>query len=1038
MYTPALLRGGPTRGGRKRGVRMSMLAWLRFESPGYLALLALIPLLIALSFRSLAGLGRWRRWLAIVARCLVVLLMVAALAGAQRTQTIRDLSVIFLMDRSKSVPAELQRESFKYVTRADESRKPDDRIGIISFDGVASVDQLPMRAVEVSSITQPGEPDQTSIAAAARLGLALLPSDTTGRLVLLSDGNENVGAVLDEARQLGAAGIPVDILPIQYEHDNEVVFEQLKAPPTATADETVNLQMILRSQKPARGQVLLRHGFGRNDLTLIDLNGAAPGVGFPVELDAGPNRFTIPVPLRVAGAHRFEAQFVPETEGVDTLQDNNFGRAFTVVSGQGRILILTSTSDLAAAQPAALLLKSALEAEKLVCDVETPGESPLDQVRLLEYSLVILNNVSAADLSDDAKKSLEVYVRDLGGGLIMIGGDESFGAGGWLGSPVEEVMPVSFDVKHKKEFLKGALVLVMHACEVPDGNDLGERCAIEAVKALSARDLVGVLAYKWQGGQQGHWVVPLQDVGEKSRIINSIRQMNMGDLPDLDEVMRPGVEALIARKDVGPKHMIVVSDFDPQPPRDDLIRAMKQNGITCTTIAIGYGGHPIDEPKAQWIAESTGGRFYRTNDHSKLPQIFIKESREVRRSLVQEGVFDPKLVNTLSPLVPGLAGERLPQLRGFVLTTAKPAATIPIVRKSEDGDDPILAHWQVGLGKTVAFTSGMWPKWGPDWTAWAKFSKLWSQIARWASRQSESAAFDVTTAVQGGKAKVRIDALNKDTEAVNFMDVAGTLVTPGQESQPLRLTQTGPGRYEGEFDARDRGNYIMNLQYAMGRGAAAQSGTLQTGVTVAYSPEYSQLRANLPLLDELRERTHGRKLTADQPQAVFDRSGLRPAETRRAMWEQLLRWMLVLFLIDVAIRRIAVNPIEVYRKLRRFIAEIAGRGRPAVATEAVLTTLKGTRERVRDEQRSAASAAGGEAVTGTGPPTTARYEARTPDARASEELGKALGGATQQDVPVVAKPTGKKPAQSEADYTSRLLKAKKRAREDMDKDAEQQ
>jgi len=1016
---------------------MSMLAWLRFESPGYLALLAVIPILIALSFRSLAGLGPWRRGFAIVARCLVVLLMVAALAGAQRTQPIRDLSVIFLMDRSKSVPAELQRESFKFVTRADESRKPDDRIGIISFDGVASVDQLPMRAVEVSSITQPGEPDQTSIAAAARLGLALLPSDTTGRLVLLSDGNENVGAVLDEARQLGAAGIPVDVLPIEYEHADEVVFEQLKAPPTATAEETINLQVVLRSQKPARGQILLEHGFGRTDMAPVDLNGPAAGTGFPVELDAGPNRFTIPVPLRAAGAHRFQAQFVPDRDGVDTLQDNNYGRAFTVVSGQGRVLILTSTADLHSPQPSAQLLKAALEEEKLVCDVEEPGDIPLDQVRLLEYSLVILNNVSASEFPDDAKKSLEVYVRDLGGGLIMVGGDDSFGAGGWLGSPVEEVMPVSFDVKHKKEFLKGALVLVMHACEVPDGNGLGERSAIEAVKALSARDLVGVLAYKWQGGQQGHWVVPLQEVGEKTKIINAIRQMNMGDLPDLDEVMRPGVEALIARKDVGPKHMIIVSDFDPQPPRDDLISAMQRHGITCTTIAIGYGGHPIDELKAQWIAEKTGGKFYPTNDHSKLPQIFIKESREVRRSLVQEGLFDPRLVNSLSPLVPGLSGERLPPLRGFVLTTAKPAATIPIVRKSEEGDDPILAHWQVGLGKTVAFTSGMWTKWGPEWTSWSKFSKLWAQIARWASRQSEAAAFDVTTSVQGGKAKVRIDALNKDAEAVNFMDVAGTLVNPGQDSQPLRLTQTGPGRYEGEFDARDRGNYIINLQYAMGHGTSAQSGTLQTGVTVAYSPEYSQLRANRTLLDELQQRTHGRLLDVAQPQAVFDRAGLRQAETRRAMWEQILRWMLVLFLIDVAIRRIAINPIEVYRKLRRFIAEIAGRGRPAAATEAVLSTLKGTRDRVRDEQRASAPPADGGTPPPAGPPASARYEARTPDARASEELGKALGGATQQDVPVVAKPTGKKPAQSEADYTSRLLKAKKRARDDMDKDTEQ-
>ena len=1002
---------------------MNLLALLRFESSGYLALLALIPLLIALSHRSLAGLGPWRRVLAICARCVVVLLMILALAGTQRTQTVNDLSVIFLVDRSKSIPEELQRETIKYLERADEGRRTDDRIGVIGFAGAADVQQLPMRALEIKGITPPGEPDHTNLAGAVRLAMALLPSDTAGRIVVVSDGNENVGDVLQEAEQFRAAGIPIDVLPIQYELTDEVVFEQLKAPPTATAEETISLQMVLRSQRACSGKILLWH----NDV-LVPLREEDARV----ELNPGPNRKSIQVPLRVAGAHRFMAQFIPDQKGADTIEDNNVGRAFTIVSGQGKILILTTADDLRSDQPSALILQRALEQEKLVCQIEVPGETPLAQDRLIDFSLVVLANVSAGELRDEEKVALAVYVRELGGGLVMIGGDDSFGAGGWLGSPVEEVMPVSFDVKHKKEFLKGALVLVMHACEVPDGNGLGERSAIEAVKALSSRDLIGVLAWEWLGSDQQNWVVPLQDVGDRGRVIAAIKKMSMGDLPDLDAVMRPGVEALIKRKDVGPKHMIVISDFDPAPPRDDLIKAMKKHGVTCTTIAIGYGGHAIDEPKAQWIAQSTGGRFYRTNDHSQLPQIFVKESREVRRSLVQEGDFQPALVNPLSPLVPGLVGERLPELKGLVLTTGKDAATIPIVRKSEEGDDPVLAHWQAGLGKTVAFTSGLWPKWGPEWATWAKFSKFWAQIARWASRQSEAAAFDVTTSVQGGKAKLRIDAVDKNAAAVNFMEVLGKVVDPTNKADALRLTQTGPGRYETEFDACDRGNYIVDLRYRMGRGAGATSGLLQTGLSIAYSPEYSQSRPNLALLEELRARTNGRLLGAGDAGRVFDRAGMHKAETRRTMWETLVRWLLVLFLVDVAIRRIAISPIEMYRKSRRFLAEIAGRGRPPSEAAAVLTTLKGTRDRVRDGRLAAERAA---AESGQPqPPPTARYEARTPDDRATEDLSRALGGATQQDTPVVARPTGKKPAQSEADYTARLLRAKRRAQDEMKKE----
>jgi uncharacterized membrane protein len=1011
---------------------MYVLALLRFENPGYLALLAVVPLLIALSFRSLSGLGPVRRGAAIVARCLVVLVIVLALAGAQRTKTVKDLSVIFLLDRSKSIPTALQRDAFSYLTRARDGRRGDDQLGVIAFDGVPDVEQTPMKALQIDKISEPNEPDSTNIAAAARLGMALLPAGMIGRVVLISDGNENVGDVLQEAEQFSAAGIPVDVLPVRYEHANEVVFESLKAPPTATADETVNLQMVLRSQQRASGRILLWHNGN-----LVDLNGEQPGAGHALDLEPGPNRVVLRVPLRAAGAHRFEAQFEPDSDSGDTIPENNVGRAFTVVSGQGKILILTTSKDVADAQPSAETLRRALETEKLICDVAVAGAEPLDQVRLLEYSAVVLSNVPAADLRDEEKLALAVYVRDLGGGLIMVGGDESFGAGGWLGSPVEEVMPVSFDVKHKKQILRGALVLVMHACEIEKGNYIGERCAIEAAKSLSSRDLIGILSWQWRGGDQGNWVVPLQEVGDKSRILSEIKKMQMGDLPDLDALMRQGVEALIKKAGAGPKHMIVISDFDPNPPSKELIQTMKDNGITCTTIAIGYGpgGHGINESIPQWIAESTGGRFYKTEDHSKLPQIFIKESREIRRSLIQEIVFTPQLVEPLSPVVPGLLGEGLPDLAGFVLTTAKPLADVPIIRKSDEGDDPVLAHWQVGLGKTIAFTSGLWPRWGAQWTPWPKFSKFWAQAARWISRQAEAAAFDVTTTVHGGRAKLRIDAVDKNADAINFMEVAGTLVTPEQQSETLQLTQTGPGRYETEFDARERGNYIVNLAYSAGRGAEKLSGRLCTGVSVAYSPEYSQLRANVPLLDEVRSRTKGRMLSAADAGAVFDRSGLPKAESRRAIWEDLVRWMLVLFLVDVAIRRIAINPAELARKARRFLAEIAGRERPVAATEAVLTTLKGTRDRVRDE-KLAPGAAPPEA--GTPPARAARYEAPPTAAQATEDLSRALGGATQQDVPVVARPTGKKAAQGEADYTARLLRAKRRAREEMDKDEPKQ
>lgn len=997
-----------------------VLGLIRFESPGYLALLAVLPLLVVFSYRSLAGLGGGRRVAAIVMRCVVVTCMVFALAGMERTRERDALTTIFLLDRSSSIPRAYQQEAFAFVQRAAEGLGPNDRLGVIAFDGRGAVEQLPMGALAIDRITEPVDPDQTDIAVALRLAMALFPPDSARRVVLLSDGNENAGDALEEAEHYRAAGVPIDVVPILYAHRNEVVFEQLRAPPTAAVDETISVQMILRSQVPATGRILFEHN-GQ----LVDLDPDSPETGYPVTLHAGANRFTHAVPLRVARTHRFRAVFVPDDPELDTVPENNEGRAFTVVAGQGRILILATAEDLELARPSAVLLAQALEAEKLQCDVEVAGADPLDQVRLLDYSAVILSNVPAGELSQKEHEALASYVRELGGGLVMIGGDNAFGAGGWLGSPLEEVMPVRFDVKNIKQIPKGALVLCMHACEIPQGNYIGERCAVAAIKSLSSRDLVGILSWQWAGTEQGYWTVPLQPVGDKTQLIQRVRGMSMGDMPDLDPVMRQGVEALIQRRDAAAKHMIVISDFDPQPPADDLIATMKKHGITCSTIAIGYGGHWINEGMAQWIASATGGKFYRTNDFRKLPQIFVKESRVVQRSLIVEQPFQPRLVNVLPRTVAGLSAGEIPPLDGLVITTGKPLADIPLVRPTDVGNDPVLAQWQVGLGKTVAFTSGMWSRWGTAWAQWGKFSKFWSQVVRWASRQAESAALDVSTSVHGGRGKIRVEALDKNADVIDFMQVEGLLLPPGQEAVPIRLTQTGPGRYEGEFDARRRGNYVLNLRYRMGRGDTAQAGTLRTGVSVAYSPEYRSLEPDLALLEALRIRTGGRVLGREQAAEAFERATLGPVVARAAAWEDLVRWMLLLFLVDVAIRRIALRPKEVARKSREFLADMAGRGQPAEATAAVLSTLKGAQARVRDQTRPEEPVAGG---------TGERDEAPPGSREAADDLARALGGATGHETPVVARPTGKKPAVSETEYTSRLLRAKRRAQEEIERE----
>jgi uncharacterized membrane protein len=356
-------------------------------------------------------------------------------------------------------------------------------------------------------------------------------------------------------------------------------------------------------------------------------------------------------------------------------------------------------------------LVQALQRENV--KVEMKPTADLGEVGLLEmmnYAAIILANVPAATFTDQQQQDLATYVKDMGSGLIMLGGDDAFGAGGWIGSPVEEVMPVSFEIKHKRVIPRGALVLIMHSCEIPRGNFWGKEMAKKSVDTISSQDYLGVLAYTYSPGGE-NWEVPLDLNTNKSAVKSKIDRMQIGDMPDFGTTMQMAFKELTSGrgKDAAQKHVIILSDGDAQAPRRKLLADYARAKITVSTIGIGWGGHVVQQTMAD-IARRTGGKYYAARNPRQLPQIFSKESKVVRRPLIIDDSFMPQVLQAHSDLLAGIDvfQEELLPLGGMVLTSPKqsPNVIIPLVRSTDDGDDPVLAHWQYELGKTVAFTSG--------------------------------------------------------------------------------------------------------------------------------------------------------------------------------------------------------------------------------------------------------------------------------------------------------------------------------------------
>jgi len=437
-----------------------------------------------------------------------------------------------------------------------------------------------------------------------------------------------------------------------------------------------------------------------------------------------------------------------------------------------------------------------------------PAAMPTSLAEFQNYDALILSDVSSTDMSSDQLKSVEALVRDLGIGLVMIGGPNSFGAGGFLDTPVERALPVTMDIKQRKLLPRGALVLILHTCEIPNGNAWAREIALASLNVLSAQDLMGALAYSGRG--EG-WIYDLEPVGDKAMMRRQIRRASsmIGDMPAVGPTLLMAYTAL-KNADAAVKRVIIISDGDPAAPTAALLQSLAAEKIAVSTVCIAPHS-PNDQGMLQWVARQTGGQYYYVTNPNNLPQIFTKEASVVKRGLLVEQPFDPQPLHG-SELLGGFADGQLPQLRGYVVTSPKDSATIPLVSHE---DDPVLAHWRYGLGKSVAFTSDVTNRWAADWLGWDGFNRFWAQTVRWAVREISPTNFRVNTVARGGKGYVRIDAVDDEGKFVNFLRPKGVVTGPGPkfDRRDLELVQTGPGIYESTFPLDQRGVYMVNLTY---------------------------------------------------------------------------------------------------------------------------------------------------------------------------------------------------------------------------------
>lgn len=883
----ALMLGGfvaPVQAGVISAVRA--LFTLQFVQPWWLLLLLVLPVLVRFSYQSLAGLGPVRRWVALSARCLVVALLVLALAEPRMRRTNEHLCVLYVLDRSMSVPQEVQRTTAgderdvrllrlqRFINSAVQERgvgHRNDLSGAILFARRPKL-VLPPSPVDklwpTDAMAGRMDPNYTDIAAAIKLAMASFPEGTGKRIVLLSDGNENLGNAEDQAALARQNGVEIDAVPLGEgtRQENEVLVQAVEAPPQTAKGARLPVHVLIRNANPTRvitGKLeLMQNREGVEKPLAMVGRGEKEQSPYPVELQPGLNRFTFRDKAEGGKksdeelSYSYRAHFTPDPALPGDRIQNNRAMAHVIARGARRVLFLEPDTDEDGNYPHQHLIDQLRVARFLVLP-RTVGQLPQNRdelaVYLSNFDCMVIADVPAERFTPTQHEAIRSNTYDQGCGLVFVGGPESYGAGGYQKTAIEAALPVDCEIKALKAAGRGGLVLVMHASEMADGNKWQKEVAKLAIDRLSPIDMIGVLYY--DGSTK--WHIPFQQVGDnKAGLKAQVDKMVPGDMMDFDPFLKAAYDTLTdPQHGLAVKHCIVISDGDPQLNAVGLkvLADMRAAAVTCS--AVGVATHSAAEDgKLTKMAEGAarGGKYYKVVRPEDLPAIYMRESRRVSQSFLYTKEFNPKLV--LRSGATDKLDSPLPDLFGFVRTTLKPS---PLAEMHIEGPRtfdqrfPILATWQYGLGRSAAFTSdartipGKQEGWDRRWAGSEMYLKFWEQVVGWAMRGLETDRLVLTTEYREGRVRVMVEARDENNRPMTDLRLDGKVSSPGDlnEGQPpieLKFEQRAGGYYEAEFKAEEAGSYIVNAQAR--QRAPAYTGRFRSGLPTTVTETDGQLR----------------------------------------------------------------------------------------------------------------------------------------------------------------------------------------------------
>lgn len=862
---------------------MSWLSDISFARSSGLWLLLLAPLLVTLAWRFGLAKGHIGRFTTLL-RALAIVAIALAVSEPLLETSAGGTSVVFVVDRSSSLPPASADSITAWVNDALNDAPAGSEAAVVTYASNPVVSASVDASSAVASSWQesgPSQTDATNLESALAVANAL-PTSGGKRIVVLGDGAENEGSAMAQAVQ-GQA--PIDTVYAPGIASSDLRLDAISGPTAFWDGDTASLIATIVS--PAATSVELS----------ASIDGAAPQRS-TITLNEGASNHPLDLGVLEAGFHSISITVSPSDPSLDPVPENDSLPAGIVVRSAPTVLYIAAEDSDAGTLPNALSRQGAL------VTTVTPDRVPSRLSDLAPYDAIILNNVPASALSVDQVAAIDQAARTLGKGVVVTGGASSYGPGAYAGTELEQMLPITVKVTDGSQRPRVALLLVIdHSGSMTYNSasgvsklDMAKEAAKLALTALADGDEIGVLAFN----DRQQWVVPMTEIdGQATRdsINAAIDELTADSGTEVYPALQVGIDAIRA-VDVDVRHVILLSDgksrSGTRASYETLIDSAARDRVSVSTIALGSDA---DIDLLQFIADKGFGRYHFTDKPEDIPTVTLAEAQSAGSQAVVRGDFAP-IQSEPSPIMTGFDPTLMPAIEGYDYAETKPDAQEVLI--SPRGD-PILATWQYGLGRVVAWTADDGTDFATAMRGWEQYDAFFAAMLRWVLPDPDYRPVSISAEQDGGNLRFDISVTGAGGQSIDLSQATLEVSQPGADPTRLDLALTGADSWGATLTGGSTGVYQAVISWPATNGMSTDT----QAVVVPPSPELRPGGDGSALLAALSAQTGGKQRSLDDTSGVFseptpDQAG--QLHAYRPIWRWLLTTGLVLLLLEWSIR----------------------------------------------------------------------------------------------------------------------------------------